>query len=232
MSALEIASALRALPHFKMLPEDLLNEIAGATKRRTCQAGDVLFLEREPCRAFFAIVSGAVKLYRLESDGREKIVHHLRAGATFAEAALLSLGRFPVNAVATETPTELFEIGGERFLSLFRSDERLAPAMVASLSMRLVSLVERVEELGLVQAGPRLARWLLRQPASGDAQPVIELALAKKDLAAHLAMTPETLSRLLRRWQEDGWIESERSKVVLRRPDRLLALADGSDEAV
>ena len=232
MSTPEIPAALRALPHFKTLPADLLAEIAGATKKRAYQSGEVIFREGETCRAFFAILAGTVKLYRLEGDGREHIVHQLQKGATFAEAALLSFGRFPVHAVATETPTELLEIGGERFLNLFRTDERLAPAMVASLSMRLVALVERVEELGLVQAGPRLARWLLRQPASSDTAPVIELALAKKDLAAHLAMTPETLSRLLRRWQEDGWIESERSKIVLRRPDRLLALADGSDEAL
>lgn len=228
MTDIELRAALRRLAHFKMLPPDLLEQIALATKSSRFDEGQLVFTEGEPCRAFFAIQSGAVKLYRAGADGREHVVHNLVAGATFAEAALLSFGRYPVSAVATESPTDLLEIGGERFLELFRTDARLGPAVVASLSMRLVALVERVDELSLVQAGSRLARWLLRQPAAGDREPVIELALQKKDLAAHLAMTPETLSRLLRRWQDDGWIRNERTRIVLERADALLALADGA----
>lgn len=218
--------ALRALPHFKALPPDLLVQVAALTKRSRRRAGEMIFSEGDACRAFYAIESGGVKLYRASPDGHEQVVHTLHAGATFAEAAFLSFGRFPVSAVTTE-PSNLLEIGGEAFLRLFREDARLAAAMVASLSMRLVSLVERVEELSLVQAGARLARWLMRQPATGADQPAIELGMAKKDLAAHLAMTPETLSRLLHRWQEAGWIDSERARVVLKQPDRLMEVADG-----
>ena len=217
---------LRALPHFKAVPADLLAQIASMSRILRPQVGEILFHEGDPCRQFYAIHSGAVKLYRAQADGREQIVHNLHAGATFAEVALLSLGRFPVNAVVTESSTVLVEIGGQRFLELLRSDARLAPAIIGSLCMRLVSLVERVEELSLVQAGTRLARWLLRQPARGSEEPTVDLALPKKELAAHLAMTPETLSRLLGRWQDEGWIRNERTRIVLRDARSLLALAD------
>jgi CRP-like cAMP-binding protein len=220
-------SALRALAHFQAVPPDLLAQIAAASRVVRPEVGAILFREGEPCRRFYAIQSGAVKLFRALADGRQQTIHNLHAGSTFAEAALLGIGRFPVSAVVTEPATVLLEIGGERLLELFRSDPRLAPAMVGSLCMRLLSLVERVEELSLVQAGMRLARWLLRQPAHGAEEPAVELALAKKDLAAHLAMTPETLSRLLRRWQDEGWIRSERTRIVLRDSARLVALADG-----
>jgi CRP-like cAMP-binding protein len=227
MSEPAIELALRALPHFKTVPPDLLAQVASMSKRIHADTGEMLFREGDACRSFYAIESGSVKLYRSQSDGREHVVHNLHAGATFAEAALLSFGRFPVSGVVTEASTVLLEIGGERFLELLRTDARLAPAMISSLSMRLVSLVERVEELSLVQAGSRLARWLLRQPAQGTGEPAVELSLAKKSLAAHLAMTPETLSRLLGRWQEEGWIKNERTRVVLRDSRSLLALADG-----
>ncbi len=227
MSDPVLEPALRALPHFKTVPADLLAQVASMSKRVHADAGAMLFREGDRCHAFFAIETGGVKLYRSQADGREQVVHTLHTGATFAEAALLSFGRFPVSAVATEASTVLLEIGGERFLELLRTDPRLAPAMIASLSMRLVSLVERVEELSLVQAGSRLARWLLRQPVHGIDEPAVELSLAKKDLAAHLAMTPETLSRLLGRWQEEGWVKNERTRIVLRNSRSLLTLADG-----
>jgi len=223
----DIVLALRALPHFKAVPPDLLAKVGSMSRVLRPAVGEILFREGDPCRKFYAIQSGAVRLYRAQADGREQVVHNLHAGASFAEAALLSLGRFPVNAVVTEPSTVLLEIGGEPFLELFRSDARLAPAMLGSLCIRLVTLVERVEELSLVQAGSRLARWFLRQPAHGTEEQAVELSLAKKDLAAHLAMTPETLSRLLGRWQDEGWIRNERTRVVLRDAAALLALADG-----
>jgi CRP/FNR family transcriptional regulator len=228
MADRELAEALRALPHFRTLPPDLLAKLAEGTRRRGADAGELLFAEGEPCRGFFAIEQGAVRLYRSGPDGREHVVQNLRAGATFAEAALLSFGRYPVSAVAVEDGTVLLEVGAEPFLRLFREDPRLATAMVSSLAVRLVDLVGRVEELSHVQAGARLARWLVKQPAGGGPVPTVDLDLQKKDLAAHLAMTPETLSRLLRRWQDAGWIEVDRARVVLKRADLLLAVADGA----
>lgn len=227
MSDERLDLALRALPHFKAVPEDLLARIVPMSRRLRPAQGEILFRQGDPCHAFYAIESGAVKLYRSQPDGREQVVHNLHAGATFAEAALLSFGRFPVDGIVTEPSTVLLQIGDARFLDLFRSDARLAPAMIGSLCMRLVSLVERVEELSLVQAGSRLARWLLRQPAHGLDEPAVELSLPKKDLAAHLAMTPETLSRLLGRWQDAGWVRNERTRVVLRDAPSLMNLADG-----
>jgi len=224
----DVLEILRNLPHFRMIDQRTLERIAQGCRWRTLAAGETLFLEGQPCRAFYAIHTGGVRLYRLGPEGREHVVHNLRTGATFAEAALLSFGRFPVHAVATEQPTELLEIGREPLLRLFREEEHLGPAMVGSLCMHLVSLVERIEELSLAQAGERLARWLLRQPASGAGGRLeVELPMSKRDIASHLAMTPETLSRLLRRWQEQGWIESRRSSVVIQAADPLSALAEG-----
>ncbi len=226
MTEADLEPTLRGLPHFRTLPADLLAQVAERTKVVQAAAGEVLFREGDPCRAFYAIRSGGVKLYRVKADGREQVVHNLGPGATFAEAALLSFGRFPVDAAATQE-SELLEIDGARFLELVRSDARMASSVIGSLCMRLVALVERVEELSLVQAGSRLARWLLRQPARGGSEPAVELQLAKKDLAAQLAMTPETLSRVLSRWQQEGWIRSEGARVVLLDERSLLALADG-----
>lgn len=227
-----VQDTLAGLPHFRLLDREVLERIAVASHVRTLDGGTRIFTEGEPCHAFFAIRRGAVKLYRSTPDGREQVVHHLHEGQTFAEAALFHIGRFPASAVALETPTEIVEVGGEVLLELFRTDHRVARAMIGSLCVRLFSLVERVEELSLVQASSRLARYLLRLSATGPAtRPVVELPIAKKDLAAHLAMTPETLSRLLRRWQDERWIELDRARVTLLAPGELSALADGEMRA-
>lgn len=217
---------LSALPAFRALDRDALDRVASLCRQRRYRAGQPVFLEREPCRGFFAVHAGAVRLHRLSPEGREQLVTVARAGQSFAEAALFHFGFYPVNATAAATPTELLEVDGPGFLELFRSDDRLPGAMVGALCQRLLELVDRVDELSVVGADARLARALLRLPARGAAPPYeVRLPGAKRDLAARLAITPETLSRLLRRWREAGWIEVDGASVRLLRPEELERLA-------
>jgi CRP/FNR family transcriptional regulator len=232
MPADDPVPALRQLPAFRALPPDLLQQVADCCRTRTYPAGETVFLEGAPVQAFFAVLQGSVKVFKLSPDGHEQVLHHLRAGQTFAEAAVLSMQRYPASAVAIEPDTRLLVVGAEPFRVLFRTDDRLAGAMVSSLSHWLVGLVERIEELSVASAGERLARFLVRQPSrrvEGHAR--IELPMAKKELAAHLAIAPETLSRILRRWQDAEVVRSEgRSLTVL--DERLFAaLADPGAEA-
>lgn len=232
MATTPIHDALRCLPHFRGLAPELLERIAAGCRLREVRAGQLVFAEGEPVRAFYAVLEGGVRLYRLASDGREQVLHHIRPGHSFAEAALLTMHAYPASAAAMATPTRLLEIGGETFLPLFRSEPRLAAAMVASLSVWLLQLVERVEDLSIPSAESRLARWLLRLPAhAGAGGLAVTLPMTKKELAAQLAMTPETLSRLLRRWQDCGLLETRGRELVLRKPQDLTAVADREESA-
>lgn len=230
MSEPSIAGDLRFLPHFRGLPGDLLQELAAGARRLHLAAGQVVFSEGAPARAFYSVKRGTVKVYRISTDGREQVLHHLGEGRTFAEAAVLTMPAYPAHAVAVGD-TELIEIGAERFLALFRSDPRLAAAMVGSLSMWLIGLTERVEELSVASATARLAHYLLRLPSRLEEGVIaIELPFAKKDLAAHLAITPETLSRILRRWQDARLLRSVGRRFEILDERLLVAIADRDEK--
>jgi len=200
-----LAGLLRQLPIFGALDAATLESIASASRVRTLAADESVIREGEPVRAFFAIVSGGVRIFRVSPDGREQVLQRVRPGQTFAEAAVLSMKRYPANAVATEDGTEVVEIGSETFLRL----------------------VSKVEELTVLSAGARLARYLLDLPSTASAEgAAIELPLAKRELAASLGITPETLSRLLRKWQDREVVRSEGSTIVVLDADVLMALAD------
>jgi len=227
MTDAELIADLGLLPHFRGLPADLMESLAAGTKRRSFSAGQVIFSEGEPPRAFYCVRRGAVKVYRLSPDGREQVLHHLGEGRTFAEAAVLSMRAYPAHAVAVEAETELIEVGAERFLHLFRGEPRLAAAMVSSLSMWLINLTERIEELSVASAAARFAHYLLRLPSRVEGQLVVlQLPMAKKELAAHLAITPETLSRLLRRWQDTGVLRCDGRRLEVLDERLLEAIAD------
>jgi CRP/FNR family transcriptional regulator len=227
-----IEPVLRKLPLFAALDVATVARIAAGSRRLHLAAGEAILREGEPCRGFFAVVAGGAKVFRLAPDGREQVLQRVRAGQTFAEAAVLSMKRYPANAVATESPTEIVEIGAETFLKLFEGDQRVAKAMVASLSTWLLRLVGRVEELTVLSAGARLARYLLDLPSTTTADGVVvELPLAKKDLAGSLGITPETLSRLLRKWQDLEIVRGDGASIEVLDSDALVAVAEDAGAA-
>jgi CRP/FNR family transcriptional regulator len=226
-----IAADLRFLPHFRGLPEDLLQALATGARRRTFAAGEAIFREGQPARAFYFVRRGTVRVYRISNDGREQVLHHLGEGRSFAEAAVLTMPSYPAHAESVVAGTELIEVGAEGFLKLFREDARLAAAMVSSLSMWLIGLVERVEELSLASAPARLAHYLLRLPSRVENGTVtLALPIAKKDLAAHIAITPETLSRLLRKWQDAGIVRGRGNALEVLDERLLEAIADRDEK--
>lgn len=223
-----IRESLRALPHFRMARSESVERVAEGCRTVTYGKGDQIFRAGEPCRGFFVIHRGSVCLYRLAADGRQHVLHSLYQGQSFAEAALLNHGRYPACAEARSAATELIEVDGAHFQKVLAEDSRLAPAMVGSLCSRLLSLVDRVEELSVISAAARLARFLLRLPSSGPLEAAeVTLPMSKKDVAAHLSVTPETLSRTLRQWKERGVVEADGRRLILRDLRVLQALADG-----
>ena len=222
---------LRETPHFHNLGDTLIEAVAGLCTGVGASKGETIFLEGETCSAFYLVLEGRVKVFRVSPEGREQVLHDLKKGATFAEAALLNLGVYPASAMAEE-PTRLLRIDGPGFLRLFREHERLASAMVASLSHWLLDLVARVEELSVVSAGARLAHYLVRVPSrTENGVMVVELAMSKKELAAYLSITPETLSRMLRRWTDRGIVEVDRRKLKILDGRVLAAIADRGEQA-
>lgn len=226
-AAAHLATRLFEFPLLQALPPAAMAKLAAAARVKRFQAGDRVFRQGDDARAFYAILSGGARVVRLLPDGNERVLHRLRAGQTFAEAAVLSMPRYPATGIATATPTEMAEIPAKEFVALFEGDPAVAKAIVASLAGWLVHLVGRVEELTVLSADARLARHLLDLPSSQGVKGLeIKLPLAKKDLAAHLAITPETLSRVLRRWRDRGIVDVRGATVVVRDVAALLAISD------
>jgi len=223
-----LQAALAELPHFRDLTPDLLAKVAALSSEVALGSGELLFQAGQRCDSFFALREGRMRIFRLTPDGREQVVHHIGPGQTFAEAALFHHGVFPASAAAVE-PSRLLRIDGPRFLRLFSDERALAGSMVGSLCGWLHTLLDRIEVLTLISAGSRLATYLLRlpaRPAEGGLR--VDLPLAKKDLAAELSITPETLSRLLARWRERGLIRVEGRSLALLDTPTLEAVAESS----
>lgn len=183
-------------------------------KSPTLKGGDHLFRTDEPMRSIYAVRSGTLKSYVLAEDGEEQVLgFHLPGELVGLDA--IHPGRHQCSVMALDTATacilpfaELTELA-TRVPDLQRQIMRLMSKEISSL----------VPVAGDHSAESRVAMLLLslsrRFGERGYSPRVFRLAMPRRDIANYLRLATETVSRVLRRFQDDGLIEVERREVSL-----------------
>lgn len=203
---------------FADMTEERLAQVTQSMHAFHLQAGDTLFQQGAPAERFFLVRDGMIKLYRLSPEGDEKIIEIVHPGQTFAEAVLFmgERARYPVNADAI-SETRLYGFDQKTFLGLLRESPEACFGLLASMSRRLHMLVNQIESLTLQNATYRLVAYLLDQIPSGvKHSPDLQLTTPKGVIASHLAIQPETLSRILAKLRKGGLIEVEGNHILVR----------------
>ena len=193
---------------FARMSEEQLTELMNSAITVKLEKSEYLFLQGEPAERFYFVISGRVKLFRMLPEGVEKVIEVFGPSDTFAEALMFhNAQEYPVSAQAMEN-CELFSFSNKTYKHLVRSDSQLALELLAELSFRLHKRLHEIEVLSLRNSSLRVVRYLLSLiETEGGEDDSIELPIAKKLIAAHLAVQPETLSRIFNRMKEEGVVE-------------------------
>jgi CRP/FNR family transcriptional regulator len=217
---------LRA-PLLANLAPELRARMVEAGVRRSLERGEFLFHEGDRAEGLYLLVSGCLKLVRFTPQGREMLVHLVRPGQTFAEAALFGAATYPASAVAVEAG-EAWLWPRSRLLDLLRGSPDLALGLVLSVSAWARRLVAQLELLTQRRVEERLAVYLLARSGSGrlDSGDEVELAEAKQLIAAQLGTAPEVLSRTFRQLEEEGVLAVRGSTVSILDGRRFAVLAE------
>ncbi|MEO8609502.1 MAG: Crp/Fnr family transcriptional regulator [Chloroflexota bacterium] len=212
---------LHSLVYFETLSPDQLAWLAAQTIRRRFETGEMIFLEGEPAAGLWFIEAGRVKIFKLNPDGEEHILHFLGTGNTFNDIAALDGGLNPANAAAL-SEVSVWLVPSGVLGDLLVGDGQVALKVVRILAGRVRTLVQQIEDLALYSVTIRLARFLLKQtedPAlSGP-------GVTRAAIAAHLATKPETVSRALRTLEENRAIRFDRHRILITNENLLRTIA-------
>lgn len=211
---------------FNMLSSAELAPLTAAAYRYHLASGQLLFSQDTACTHFFFVVSGSIRLYRLTSDGKEKIIEIIRAGETFAEAVAIIDSPLPVHASAIET-TELIAIPSHILRQQLIQQPKLAVKMLANLSRRIHQFLNDIHQLSLSNAQQRVAGYLLAFLDEQADNPIVRLPATKAMIASRLSLQPETFSRVLSKMKTKGIIiEDNDGHIVICAPDALRYMQD------
>lgn len=218
-----VLAAMRSSPFFASMDEATLQAMRPAARRVAQPRNTVVFHEGEPCRGFYVVYTGAVKLYKESADAKEHVLHIAMPGDCFGEAALFLGTGYPASAAAVQD-SDLILLRRNEILQLLKESPDVSFRLMASMATWAHRLVGSIEALTLKDAGARFAGHIMSKlpPGAADGS-VVNIGMPKQVLASHLGMTGETLSRLLARFEADGLLSTEGRRV------RVLAVKELAD---
>jgi CRP/FNR family transcriptional regulator len=203
---------LRSAPFFAELSSEELTTVAGRLVERRLGAGQIGFLEDDPCAGLHLIVSGGAKIFRTSVAGREQILALLGPGDSCNEVPVVDGGRNPASFAAVEST--VIWIWSCREMDRLRHEiPGLNEAIVRSLAGRCRELVDKVYSLTFLSVTGRLAGFLLQH-----VDPQAEFSRRRwtqEEMAAHIGTVREMVGRALRNLERDGLIRFNRHRIEI-----------------
>jgi len=191
----------------------LSSSVRAAAIERRLKPGQALFHAGSKSNGLYKVISGMVRLVRVDPSGREAVLQVASAGDSLAEASLFS-STYHCDAIATtETVVRLYP--KSVLLAELQRDPKIAKAFAAMLARQVMTLRTRLERRNIHSARDRVRHFLTVNVAADGRTVVVPGTL--KELAADLGLTHEALYRTLARMEADGEITRSGTIIKLER---------------
>jgi CRP/FNR family transcriptional regulator len=208
---------LERFPFFRQLPAPRLERLLAEAEVLQLPAGSVMFDASQPCRGFPLVLEGALRVAKCAPNGREILLYRVDPGQSciLSGGCLLGHSDYTARAVVEEDVL-LVSLPPALFGELMLEFEPLRLFVFGMYGDRLAEVMELVEEVAFRRLDERLAQLLIHRG------PVVEATHQK--LADELGSVREIVSRLLRSFEERGWVKLERERITVLDPRSLAAL--------
>ena len=201
-----------------VLDEGLLREIARRGGVRSYPMQAILINEGDAADSLFIILSGRVKVYSTNADGKEVVITIHGAGEYVGELALD--GGVRSASVMTLEPTTCSVVSGASLREFIAAHPDFASHLIRKLIRRVRQATESVKSLALEDVYARVIRLLaeLSDPGEGSERRVRE-RLTQQDIADRVGASREMVSRIMKDLTTGGYIAVDEGRiVVLRKP--------------
>lgn len=221
---------------FATLPPEAQTLLGAAGRIRRWDRGEVLFHPADPAETLYLLLSGAARLYRLGSGGREVTLEVHLPGALLGAAALNPVVPGHLNAAhssAGQSPsgptyglyaealddTETLLLGREALARLWQGAPAIRAALTEQLTRQIDQLHGRLSGLVFLEVSQRLALTLLQLsgPPEGwtDGTFALRERVSHQDLAYLVGSTRETITKLLGDFRARGLLELGYRRIIL-----------------
>jgi CRP/FNR family transcriptional regulator len=213
-----VLEALRSATLYRGLSEDDRKRIADVALVKSWDKGETIFHEGDPSDFLLTVLSGRVKVVKLQPSGKEVILEIFGPGDPVGAVVAYEGRPFPASAVALDRTSCLLVRRGP-FFGLLEKHPSLVRGLLSAFTRRIVELAQRIPEVAGARVETRFAHLFLKladrmgRPREGAL--LVPIVLSRQELADLTGTTIETCIRLMSRWGKEGVIETVKEGFVL-----------------
>lgn len=209
-------SPLRALPHAtreRFFEQAVLIEVPlGAVPQR----------QGEETMVPGFMVSGLLRVFQTNPDGRQLTIRYARAGALLALATIYLKRTGPLSQQAL-TPCRLVRFSPAILITLAERDPAVANLFALEIARRMFEYLDEMAGNTFGTMRQRVVRHLLDLAAANDPRAPLVARTSQQSLADAVGSVREVVVRVLRELRNDALIRTRRDAIELLQPDRLLS---------
>ena len=207
---------LYKFPLFKELDEAQLYNLSERVQCRNFPRNAVVITEGEYSNSLYLIISGKVKVYVTDADGREVILNFQSSGEYFGEIALLD--EQPRSAsVKTVQASRLGMISKADFTDFLNLYPELAMKIMQQFTKRLRSMTDDIKSLALLDVYNRVTRALTNLSRCQNGRQVVTERLTHQDLANIVGASREMVTKIMKGLNTGGYIKIENHTIVIQK---------------
>lgn len=201
-------------------------------RRRDLARNDIVFFEEDPAESCYYLERGLIKIFRITPSGKEPIFFLRRTGEMFGLAEVMESAERKANAQAL-SPCVLYEVSREDFERFLAEHFGAVRKIIQTLGRRLRYLGEQVGNLMVCDVSMRLVKLLvyigydqLQNEDDWSRKVTVPVRLTQEQMASMTGSCQQTVSEVLKSFQEEGLVEISRKGIVIVNPLKLLEKAE------
>ena len=210
----ERTMTLKAVPFFTQLSDKELDTIRAVAAEKTYPKNAVVLTEGEMGDSLDMIMSGKVKVFIGDEEGREIILKILGPGAFFGEMSMID--KQPRSASVTTTePSTFLVLTHSNFERCVEQQPRIGNLVMQMLAQRVREADRKIGTLALMDVYGRVASTLLELSVYNNGKLVVGEKLSQQDLANMVGASREMVNRILKDLSDRGFISIESKAITI-----------------
>lgn len=206
-------SCINVVPIFNHLEAEQMEEIMQVMRSFSYKKGEVIYREGDTSDALYVVSKGKIRIYRLSESGKEQLLRILNPGNFTGELALFRESIHEAYAEAM-MDTDVCMIRKDDLQEFLLKYPTISLRFLSEFSNRLETSEKQTTRFATEKVDTRLALFLAECLDVNEVSMHIELPMNRKDLASYLGTTPETVSRKLTDFEDQGYIKQITSKKI------------------
>ncbi|MDH5470572.1 MAG: Crp/Fnr family transcriptional regulator [Gammaproteobacteria bacterium] len=200
---------------FSGLEPDELARLSSKAVIHSYPKNTIVINQGDISNSLHIVVSGSVRVFLGNEDGKEIILNTHGPGESFGEMALLDAGPRSASVITTEA-SKLAIISRTDFEDFLQEHPQTMMKVLQQAFACLRALTDTVSSLALLDVYGRVARLLLQSAEDEKGVKIVKQAMTQQDIANHIGSSREMVSRILKDLKAGGYIEMQGKQIILR----------------